>query len=269
MMLVSTRGCSALCLMVAMLGPLGCTASAGDSAAADPRDGGADAGRGVAVVELFTSEGCSSCPPADRLLGEIIEEATEDGRPVYAVAYHVDYWDRLGWKDPFSDAAWSRRQREYARIFDSNRVYTPQMIVNGREEFVGSNGAKAEQAIEEALDRPAPVALRLETRPAEARKVTVRYQAHGLTDEARLQLVLVEREALTDVPRGENRGRKLEHANVVRAARTLTIGPDQAAGEAELPLPDDLSAEDALVIGYVQNPADRAVLGAASASPGA
>lgn len=89
----------------------------------------------VAVVELFTSEGCSSCPPADKLLRTIQAESKD----VYVLSYHVDYWDRLGWKDPFSQAAFTERQRDYAQQFNLESIYTPQVVINGVKEFVGSD----------------------------------------------------------------------------------------------------------------------------------
>jgi hypothetical protein len=96
-----------------------------------------------AVVELFTSEGCSSCPPADRLLARIADEAAHSGQPVYALAFHVGYWDRLEWSDRFADPAFSRRQERYAAALGMPAVYTPEMIVNGRASFVGSDERRA------------------------------------------------------------------------------------------------------------------------------
>ena len=92
--------------------------------------------KGFAVVELFTSEGCSSCPPADELVARIEKESKD--KPVYILAYHVDYWNRLGWKDQFSSADFSKRQNEYANYLHLESVYTPQIVVNGKKEFVGS-----------------------------------------------------------------------------------------------------------------------------------
>src|SRR6187402_1594915 len=91
---------------------------------------------GFAVVELYTSEGCSSCPPADELVSKIQKES--NGQPVYILAFHVDYWNRLGWKDVFGDAAYSKRQNDYAQYLKLPSVYTPQIVVNGKKEFVGS-----------------------------------------------------------------------------------------------------------------------------------
>src|ERR1700744_6104626 len=98
-----------------------------------------DAGKGFAVIELFTSEGCSSCPPADALVARVQKESND--KPVYILAFHVDYWNRLGWKDVFSSAEYSERQNQYARWLKLSSVYTPQIVVNGRTEFVGSEEA--------------------------------------------------------------------------------------------------------------------------------
>ncbi len=93
-------------------------------------------GKGFAVIELFTSEGCSSCPPADELVSKVLSENKPD---VYILSFHVDYWDRLGWKDDFSQATFSDRQKQYARYLSLDGVYTPQIVVNGTDQFVGSN----------------------------------------------------------------------------------------------------------------------------------
>src|SRR5438132_289864 len=90
---------------------------------------------GIAVVELFTSEGCSSCPPADAIAAKI----TSEFKNVYVLGFHVDYWNSLGWKDEFSNAAWTNRQQQYASHFELSSIYTPQMVVNGKTELVGSN----------------------------------------------------------------------------------------------------------------------------------
>jgi hypothetical protein len=110
---------------------------------------------GVAVVELFTSEGCSSCPPADDILVDIAREARQSKRAIYPLAFHVDYWDQLGWKDPFGSAAYSRRQDDYVAAFGGEGPYTPQMVVNGRVGFVGSRREQAQREIARALEQPA------------------------------------------------------------------------------------------------------------------
>lgn len=110
-----------------------------------PKDDGAAAENGIAVVELFTSEGCSSCPPADALLKRLADEARQDKRPVYCLAFHVDYFNRLGWVDKLSDAAYTHRQEWYGGLLDGVEVYTPMMIVNGRSPFLGYDEATAQK----------------------------------------------------------------------------------------------------------------------------
>ena len=100
-----------------------------------------DATKPIVVVELFTSEGCSSCPPADKLLSRIVDDAN-DHVEVLALSFHVDYWDYIGWKDPYAKSTFTQRQRAYARKFYSSQIYTPQMVVNGKHEFVGSDQRK-------------------------------------------------------------------------------------------------------------------------------
>src|SRR4051812_46079004 len=136
-------------LSAALAFPLAC--GIGASAAST----GASRPAGVAVVELFTSEGCSSCPPADRLLADLASEAARVGQPVFTLSFHVDYWNGLGWADPFSRPAYSERQRSYADALGGG-TYTPEMTVNGKAAFVGSDAARARSEVRKALSRPAP-----------------------------------------------------------------------------------------------------------------
>ena len=119
-----------------------------------PAQPAATGARVPVVVELFTSEGCSSCPPADELLQRLAATQPVAGAEVIALEQHVDYWNRLGWTDPFSAAQFSARQGEYADYFNSSGVYTPQMIVDGQTEFPGSNQTKARAAISTAAQQP-------------------------------------------------------------------------------------------------------------------
>ena len=106
---------------------------------------------GPVLVELFTSQGCNSCPPADAYLGDLAKR-----RDVVALAFHVDYWDYIGWKDTFADAAWTRRQREYSRSLRTTQIYTPQMVVDGGQHAVGSDRRAVERLIEDAAKRERP-----------------------------------------------------------------------------------------------------------------
>ena len=218
---------------------------------------------GFAVVELFTSEGCSSCPPAEALLGRLSKEARSDGSSVFLLAFHVDYWDRLGWKDRFSDPAFSARQEEYARVLGEEGLYTPQMIVNGREEFLGSDESRARRSIASALARPAAAEVRLKPEAIQGRSLPVDFAVAGAAAPAVLHLVLVEGSLSVQVARGENAGRKLDHEEVVRSFQTIPL-KDSGSGRAEIPVPESVVLAHGSLIGFVQDPRTRAILGAAA-----
>src|SRR5690242_9871377 len=118
------------------------------------------------VIELFTSEGCSSCPPADDVLAMMVKEQPVPGAQIIGLGEHVDYWDRLGWRDQFSSADFTARQNDYAsRAFHTDSIYTPQLIVNGAEQVVGSDARKVKQAIAKAAQRPSPITLAVTISP--------------------------------------------------------------------------------------------------------
>jgi hypothetical protein len=160
------------------------------------------------VVELFTSQGCSSCPPADALLRELARRAD-----VLALGFHISYWDRLGWKDPLSSEASTERQRAYAKRFNGGQVYTPQMVVEGSGDLVGSDRA----AVLKALGEARPVAAAAVTFAPDRRSVTI----GAGTGSGSVLLVRFVREQRTEVAAGENAGRFLQDANGVRTLTTL------------------------------------------------
>jgi hypothetical protein len=212
-------------------------------------------GDGVAVVELFTSEGCSSCPPADALLGRLVKEGHER---VYLLAFHVDYWDTPAWRDAFSDARFSRRQQAYAKASRSREVYTPQMIVNGGEGFVGSDEAVARKEIAAAIRRKAPVPVSVSAKVVDGEVV-----AECSTDAAGigkvLNVAIVQRGIQRKIGGGENAGRSLSHQNVVRAFESVkTVEPKSSL---KLKLPTDAAVDQCSVIAFVQDDAMH-VLGA-------
>ena len=177
------------------------------------------------VVELFTSEGCESCPPADVLLQRLASTQPVAGAQIIPLSLHVDYWDQLGWKDRFSSAALTRRQRAYGARFNLADVYTPQMVVDGRAEFVGSDGAAARKAIANAASvRHGSVALELrDAEPAGgrgtgARSLRVAASVADLpprTEHADIMLAVTEDRLESKVTAGENHGRTLTHTAVV------------------------------------------------------
>jgi hypothetical protein len=238
--------------LAVVVGATGCrTASAEGTALART----APAAGSFAVVELFTSEGCSSCPPADAVLRAIDAEGRRDGMPVYALSFHVDYWDGLGWKDPFSAPAFSERQRAYANASGSDQVYTPQMIVNGTDAFTGAARGRARHAVDAALQRPRDVRVALRIEPdasgkagnAGGRARVVHYAIEGLPAGATLRVAEVDEGRGHAIPSGENAGRTLEHAAVVRRFASVAAARE---GTVILPAPSNAAeggAPDAIV----------------------
>lgn len=162
------------------------------------------------LLELFTSEGCSSCPPADTLLRML---ARQENGPAHVIAMseHVDYWDRLGWKDPFSSSQLTRRQQNYAARFRSQGPYTPQMVVDGVDEFVGNDATRAEQALAQAAEHP-----KLDIK-AEFVNGDLHLTAPASASTADLWIAVTYDPEPSQVSRGENSGRKLLHISVVKS----------------------------------------------------
>lgn len=215
---------------------------------------------GFALLELFTSEGCSSCPPADALLGRVVAESRVTGRRVYALSFHVDYWDHLGWKDRFSSSANTRRQRDYARRFNLASLYTPQLVVNGAQEMVGSDAPRVETALHAALAVAArtPVVV---TASARGSDVTARCRVKEAPAGAVLEVAWVDAEATSKPDGGENQGSALRHVNVARDLRTVPLNRN-FDGTVVLRRPE---ARNGAVIAWVQVEGSGPVLGAAAA----
>jgi hypothetical protein len=206
--------------------------------------------KGFAVIELFTSEGCSSCPPADQLVARIQQE--DKDLPVYILAFHVDYWDRLGWKDAFSDARYSQRQNRYAAWLNLSSVYTPQIVVNGRKEFVGSQENTLRSAINTSLEQTPAAQLTLGDVRLDQGKVHWRSEVKNAAANSSLIVALVQRSATTAVKAGENNGRTLSHVQIVRDFSSTSIGTGPSS-TGSLQLPQGLAAGDEELIAFVQN----------------
>ncbi len=215
-----------------------------------------------AVVELFTSEGCSSCPPADKVLSRLVDESQTSGKNIIALSFHVDYWNRLGWADPFSRPEFSARQRTYARKMNASRVYTPQMVVNGKEEFTGSKESTARSAIEAALKEKPSVAVEISEMKWEGNDLQGNYSVSEIPENAVVNVAVVERNLSRNVTRGENRGRELKHDNVVRSFSVKDL--NEKTGRFSLKIPNDLNKENASIVIYVQDENSWKVLGAKS-----
>jgi hypothetical protein len=239
------------------------------------------AARTPVVVELFTSEGCSSCPPADALLAKLDTQQPVPGVQIIALEEHVDYWDQLGWRDPFSSAEWTDRQRSYAQVLRSGSVYTPQMIVNGSTEFVGSRARQGSQAIEEAA-RQRTTLLDISAtavpnkRVAEITVKVLQLEGAKPDDQPEVWLAVTETGLHSEVAGGENAGEDLHHAAVVRKLQRLgsaATKPKAAPASATMPvfagvkvsLDSGWKRENLRVVAFVQERRSLRILGAVQA----
>lgn len=171
---------------------------------------------GFVLLELFTSQGCSSCPPADENLSKIINAAMNNGKNIYALAFHVDYWNRLGWKDPFSSEQYSARQAMYVNKMKLRSAYTPQMVVNGEREFVGSDAGAAEEAIQHFLNTKYKHSIILGSAATTDGIIeSFPYHIEGELSGTQLYAAIVESDKITEVKKGENTDKTLRNDNVV------------------------------------------------------
>jgi hypothetical protein len=193
-------------------------------------------GAGAVLVELFTSEGCSSCPPADEVLRQISGRTTQEGQLIVGLSEHVSYWDNLGWKDPYSSDIYTERQEHYSARFGLSSVYTPQMVVNGREQFTGGDRHALESAFATEAQRK-HIELHITSAQLMEKDVTFTYSVTDLPRKSSIQLVavLVDDTDRSNVARGENSGRQLSHAFVARALAPL--GPLQETEQRSVSLP--------------------------------
>ena len=228
--------------------------------------------RTVVVAELFTSEGCSSCPPADDLLAELVRRQPVPGVEVLALSEHVDYWNRLGWSDPFSSTEFSLRQSDYdERVFRTNSIYTPQLVVDGQFQVVGSDAAAVRQALLRAARIPkAAVTLATAIGPARDRaRLDVRVSvAPALGSRADVLMAIVEDDLVTHVQRGENGGRTLRHTAVVRVLRAigaLAQGDRATSMSTSVLFGADWAFDRLRAIAFLQERDTRRIIGAAAA----
>jgi hypothetical protein len=226
------------------------------------------AARTPVLVELFTSEGCSSCPPADALLARLVQSQPVEGTEIIGLEVHVDYWDRLGWKDPYASPAFSRRQEVYGAGFGPDRVYTPQMVVDGRDEFVGSDEGIATASIRKAATQShLQVGVSAELRGGLARiAVDAPAAPPDAAEKIDVVIALVEDGLTSKVTRGENGGRTLTHAAVARRLEAIgALDRDTFAGEGQWKLSPAWLRPDLRVVAFLQGQKTRRVYGSAQA----
>ncbi|MEQ1585406.1 MAG: DUF1223 domain-containing protein [Cyclobacteriaceae bacterium] len=204
----------------------------------------------MVIVELFTSEGCSSCPAADELLQEMPGILNKENKQVIGISFHVTYWNRLGWEDPYSNELYTERQKKYVSKLELPQVYTPQAIVNGETEFVGSNPVAFRDLVTSALMKSHPYEIQAQV-AKESDKINLRYELNRDPKNIVLNMAVVEVNVVHYIPRGENKNRTLKHSNVVRVFETIA---PQKSGNMSIRLPQDLAAEKCSIVLYTQNP---------------
>lgn len=217
----------------------------------------ADEERAPVVVELFTSQGCSSCPAADAFLGELAKR-----KDVIALSEHVDYWNYIGWTDRFATEETTNRQKAYRQLLGAGYVYTPQMVIDGRHHLVGSDRDAVNRAIEAALDAPGPH-LKVSMAAEASGRLHVSVPASPIAEPASILLVAFDREHRTEVTAGENSGRSITNYRVVRGlaeigryngkALSIALGADN--------LPKPMLAADGCAV-LVQSSRSGAIIGA-------
>ncbi|MEP7228634.1 MAG: DUF1223 domain-containing protein [Ginsengibacter sp.] len=199
----------------------------------------------IAVLELFTSQGCSSCPSADRLL-----DTYSNKENVIALSFHVDYWNRLGWKDPYSSSAYTDRQYKYASSLNSS-VYTPQLVINGENEMVGSDAKRIDNTLKKVWSQDSNADVSIEDITVNNGKATVNYTINESAGNVILNIALVEKKTVTAIRSGENGGVTLSGTNVVRNFKTLN-NPADGKGSYVIDIPKDIDQKNMSVVLYLQ-----------------
>ncbi len=219
--------------------------------------------RKAVVVELFTSEGCSSCPPADELLTRLRSQPTSNRAETIPLGFHVDYWDQQGWRDRFSSHAYTDRQEKYAARFRLDGPYTPQMVVDGQVEFVGNDIGRAEGAVTQAAGRLQEAEVKLSWVSPD--KLLVAVTGADKAARAEVRLAITEDNLSSNVAAGENHGHVLHHSAVVRDFRLLGQ-LNNGSFQMEVPIKPEKEwkLNDLRAVAFVQAVPEGAIAGAAS-----
>lgn len=205
--------------------------------------------KGFALLELYTSEGCSSCPPADELMGKIQNEYKDQN--LYVLAYHVDYWDKQGWKDIFSKAEYTKRQYDYAKFMEKDPIYTPQLIINGKIDYIASQETAVRNGIKNALAKPEVAELSIQANQLDG-KLNLNYNTAKVSKNSRLFVAVVQKSAKSNVKRGENAHRILSHYQIVRSLSNFSLSGN-LKGIVSIAIPKDFNSKDYEVIGFIQD----------------
>jgi hypothetical protein len=203
------------------------------------------------LLELFTSQGCSSCPSAEKLVEKTLLDTKKSGKKVFVLSYHVDYWDRLGWKDPFSQAQFTQRQYDYAKWLNSANVYTPQIVVNGTDEFVGSDAKKMAQTLGKLSSGVPTINFQFENIDWKNEVINFDINLSELPKNSQLNVALVNKNTETNIQKGENEGRKLTGVNVVNVLQK--ISSTMLKNKVKLLIPKNSEKTNTRVIAFLQD----------------
>lgn len=211
----------------------------------------------IVIAELFTSEGCSSCPSAEALLKEMADLTAKENTAVVGLAFHITYWDHLGWKDPYGDQEFTNRQKKYGELLSSQQ-YTPQVVMDGEFEFVGGNPFAFRKTLTQASVKPYNYTLEANATYS-GNQITVHYSSNKKAKSDVLNIAIVQTSVENHVKNGENKDRVLKHYNVVRKFQTVELEP---SGEVKIEMPPAVDLKNCEVVVYVQHRRNLRILGA-------
>lgn len=268
----TNAGILAVTMSAVAIAAAGASAHRSAMGAAGAQTASATAERSPVVIELFTSEGCSTCPPVDRLLSELEKKQPVPGVEIIALEEHVDYWNHDGWEDPFSGQEWTLRQREYVAKFKGDTPYTPQMILNGEKVAGLKNGAQVlEEILQASKEERAEVSI---AAAGSEKNSTPKFEVHvgslqgaSAPEKAEVWIAVTEDGLQSDVKAGENNGKTLGHAAVVRSLQkigTTAKGAAPFAANTEVKLKSNWKRENLRVVVLVQDRKSWRILGAAT-----
>ncbi len=205
---------------------------------------------GFAVIEMFVSEGCGASPAAENAMQQLMMDFEKNNRPVMLLTYHVDYWNKYGWKDPFSSFAFTRRQKNYTSALRQREMFTPQVFLNGQQAFAGSETKKIKAAAERMLNIPVKDSLLIKIDSLRHDTLWLSYQASRADKNFTLTVIIFQPMASSQVKKGDNEGKTLVHKNVVRQMEFLPVG--QKKGKARVVLRHALRQHNLWLVAYLQ-----------------
>jgi hypothetical protein len=217
-----------------------------------------------AVVELFTSEGCNTCPPAEKLFSSMKAEAEKAGKNIFFLEYHVDYWNKLGWKDPYSSFQFTNRQKNYTSVLNEESMYTPMMVVNGAKSFTGSDQQKANAAVHEALNATPETGLKIKIDSTASDTLYLHYEVTKTDKNFLIRTAIAEDGLASSITAGENSGLTLTHDAVVRIFFSSEVA--KLSAQLKIPLKKFQPGKKCEIISFIQHKQTMKVLGVASAN---